>query len=151
MYSFIYNFSIKEETKKTLKRLAPQGGFVQRGSMCTFMFLVKIQLNFAILRVYPVIYICNYLQMFIIVWSYKNYNYKDGLRNEYFGKRKSFILPLNVKPLLTVTCMQSGGISKRNPVRPAGEIAQGLTCHTAKTLACHITIYYQPFFLFFSY
>ena len=40
--------------------------------------------------------------------------------------------------LVTVTCMWSGGISKRNPVRPAGEWAQGLTCQTAKTPACHI-------------
>ncbi len=34
---------------------------------------------------------------------------------------------------LTVTCMWSGGISKRNPVRPAGKWVQGLTCQTAKT------------------
>ena len=39
---------------------------------------------------------------------------------------------------LTVTCMWSGGISKRNPVRPAGKWARGLTCQTAKTPACHI-------------
>ena len=31
--------------------------------------------------------------------------------------------------------MWSGGISKRNPVRPAGKWAQGLTCQTAKTPA----------------
>ena len=29
--------------------------------------------------------------------------------------------------------MWSGGISKRNPVRPAVKWAQGLTCQTAKT------------------
>ena len=40
--------------------------------------------------------------------------------------------------LPTVTCMWSGGISKRNPVRPAGKWAQGLTCQTVKTPACHI-------------
>ena len=34
--------------------------------------------------------------------------------------------------------MWSGGISKRNPVRPAGKWAQGLTCQTAKSPACHI-------------
>ena len=34
--------------------------------------------------------------------------------------------------------MWSGGISKRNPVRPAGKWARGLTCQTAKTPACHI-------------
>ena len=40
--------------------------------------------------------------------------------------------------LLTFNCMWSGGISKRNPVRPAGKWAQGLTCQTAKTPACHV-------------
>ncbi len=34
--------------------------------------------------------------------------------------------------------MWSGGISERNRVRPAGKWAQGLTCQTAKTPACHI-------------
>ena len=34
--------------------------------------------------------------------------------------------------------MWSGGISKRNPVRPAGKWAKGLTCQTAETPACHI-------------
>ncbi len=32
----------------------------------------------------------------------------------------------------------SGGISGRNRVRPAGKWAQGLTCQTATTPACHI-------------
>jgi hypothetical protein len=41
---------------------------------------------------------------------------------------------------LTVTCMWSGGISERNRVRPAAKWAQGLTCQTAKTPACHIQI-----------
>lgn len=34
--------------------------------------------------------------------------------------------------------MWSGGISKRNPVRPAEKWAKGLTCQTAETPACHI-------------
>ena len=42
--------------------------------------------------------------------------------------------------------MWSGGISKRNPVRPAGKWAQGLTCQTAKTPACHIEIVIGRFF-----
>ncbi len=41
---------------------------------------------------------------------------------------------------LTVTYIWSGGISNRNPVRPAGKWARGLTCQTAKTPACHMTI-----------
>lgn len=40
--------------------------------------------------------------------------------------------------LPTVICMWSGGISKKNPVRPAEKLPKGLTCQTAKTLACHI-------------
>lgn len=36
--------------------------------------------------------------------------------------------------------MWSGGISNRNPVRPAGKWARGLTCQTAKTPACQIQI-----------
>ncbi len=34
--------------------------------------------------------------------------------------------------------MWSGGISERNRVRPAGKWAQGLTCQTAETPACHV-------------
>ena len=36
IYSFIYNFSVKGETKKTFEGLSPPGGFVQR--MCIFTF-----------------------------------------------------------------------------------------------------------------
>ena len=46
--------------------------------------------------------------------------------------------------------MWSGGISKRNPVRPAGKWAQGLTCQTAKTPACHIQFVMHWLFLFLS-
>lgn len=42
--------------------------------------------------------------------------------------------------------MWSGGISKRNPVRPAEKWARGLTCQTAKTPACHIQIVRQRIF-----
>ncbi len=49
-------------------------------------------------------------------------------------------IPDESKLVVTVTCMWSGGILKRNPVRPAGKWAQGLTCQTAKTPACHIQI-----------
>jgi hypothetical protein len=47
--------------------------------------------------------------------------------------------------------MWSGGISKRNPVRPAGKWAQGLTCQTAKTPACHITNCCKAFFIYFQF
>ncbi len=43
--------------------------------------------------------------------------------------------------------MWSGGISKRNPVRPAGKWAQGLTCQTAKTPACHVQFVNGWFFI----
>ncbi len=46
--------------------------------------------------------------------------------------------------------MWSGGISNRNPVRPAGKWAQGLTCQTAKTPACHIQFVNAWHFLFLS-
>ncbi len=36
IYSFIYNFSVKGETKKTFERLSPPGGFVQRSCIFTF-------------------------------------------------------------------------------------------------------------------
>ncbi len=36
IYSFIYIFSVKGETKKTFERLSPPGGFVQRNSIFTF-------------------------------------------------------------------------------------------------------------------
>ena len=49
-----------------------------------------------------------------------------------------FSLVAHLKCTITVTCMWSGGISKKNPVRPAGKWARGLTCQTAKTPACHI-------------
>ncbi len=43
--------------------------------------------------------------------------------------------------------MWSGGISGRNRVRPAGKWAQGLTCQTAKTPACHIQFVTARFFI----
>ena len=43
--------------------------------------------------------------------------------------------------------MWSGGISNRNPVRPAGGGNTGLTCQTEKTPACHITNCYRAFFI----
>ena len=43
--------------------------------------------------------------------------------------------------------MWSGGISKRNRVRPAGKWAQGLTCQTAKTPACHVQFVNGWFFI----
>ena len=43
--------------------------------------------------------------------------------------------------------MWSGGISGRNRVRPAGKWAQGLTCQTAKTPACHIQFVTTSFFI----
>ena len=43
--------------------------------------------------------------------------------------------------------MWSGGISKRNPVRPAGKWAQGLTCQTAEDPACHVQIVNGWFFI----
>ncbi len=45
--------------------------------------------------------------------------------------------------------MWSGGISGRNRVRPAGKLAKGLTCQTAKTPACHIQFVTLRFLLFF--
>ncbi len=47
--------------------------------------------------------------------------------------------------------MWSGGISKRNPVRPAGKWAQGLTCQTAKTPACHIQFVRASYFIHFPF
>ncbi len=44
--------------------------------------------------------------------------------------------------------MWSGGISKRNRVRPAGKWARGLTCQTAKTPACHIQFVNASIFIF---
>lgn len=45
--------------------------------------------------------------------------------------------------------MWSGGISKKNPKRPAGEWAQGLTSQTARTPACHIQIVMASLFISF--
>jgi len=50
---------------------------------------------------------------------------------------------------LTVTCMWSGGISKRNPVKPAGKWARGMTCQTAKTPTCHIQFVVRCAFIVF--
>ena len=36
--------------------------------------------------------------------------------------------------------MWSGGPDAIGSVRPAGKLTQGLTCQTAETPACHITI-----------
>ena len=47
--------------------------------------------------------------------------------------------------------MWSGGISERNPVRPAEKWARGLTCQTGKTPACHIQFVMRSFFLFMKY
>jgi hypothetical protein len=44
--------------------------------------------------------------------------------------------------------MWSGGISERNPVRPAEGNAQGLTCQTAKHPACHIQNVIASFLIF---
>ena len=46
--------------------------------------------------------------------------------------------------------MWSGGISGRNRVRPAGKWAQGLTCQTAKTPACHIQCVSNSCFVFIN-
>lgn len=45
--------------------------------------------------------------------------------------------------------MWSGGISKRNPIKPVGKWAKGLTYQTAETPACHIQFVRHRSFFFF--
>uniref|UniRef100_UPI003D35DC6C hypothetical protein n=1 Tax=Sunxiuqinia rutila TaxID=1397841 RepID=UPI003D35DC6C len=51
--------------------------------------------------------------------------------------------------VLTVTCMWSGGPDAIGSVRLAGKWAQGLTCQTAETPACHIKIVITRFLIRF--